>query len=89
MASQMTKLNMFKLDSQFFNGVVVHRTSWEREHKLGTGGFGTVYRERNQQTGRFRAVKILSKIQLNVRELEALIELQDVSPVMAILCCQS
>lgn len=98
MASRITKVDQYKLDCHFLDDAVVHTTAvvsgvrmsvgattWKREHKLGTGGFGTVYREREQQTGQFRAVKILSKIQLNVRELEALIELQDVSPLMAIL----
>lgn len=95
MASQNTRVNDYKLNCRFLDGAVVHsttidsaglvvwRTTWEREHKLGTGGFGTVWREREERTGKFRAVKIISKIQLNVRELEALIELQDVSPLMA------
>lgn len=95
MASRVTKIDQYKLDSRFLDNAVVHTTSivsgvrkmvpattWNRENKLGTGGFGTVWREREQQTGQFRAVKILSKIQLNVRELEALIELQDVSRLM-------
>lgn len=89
MTSQMTKVDQYKLDSDFLDGSVVHTTTWKREHKLGSGGFGTVWREREQRTGRFRAVKILSKIQLNIQELEALIQLQDVSVLTAILCCLS
>lgn len=92
MASQITKVDQYKLDSRFLDDTVVHTTilvsgermrvremTWKREKKLGAGGFGTVWREKEQLTGRFRAVKVVSKIQLNVRELEALIELQDVS----------
>lgn len=55
------------------------RTSWKREKELGSGAFGVVWREREQGSGQLRAVKIVSKIQLNVREVEALVELQDVS----------
>lgn len=89
MTSQISKVDQYKLDSQFINGAVVHsNTTWNREHKLGTGGFGTVWRERDQRTGRLRAVKVVAKINLNVRELEALIELQDVSPLMAMPSCQ-
>lgn len=89
MTSQMTKVDQYKLDSSFLDGSVVHTTTWKTEQKLGSGGFGTVWRQREQRTGRFRAVKVLSKIQLNIRELEALIQLQDVSPLTAILCCPS
>lgn len=86
MSSPITKVDQYKLDSQFLDDTIIHTTvlvsgermtvrgmTWKREQKLGTGGFGTVYREREQRTGRFRAVKIVSKLQLNVRELEAMI----------------
>lgn len=102
MASRITRVDHYKLDSRFLDDAVAHTTSlvsgvrmsvsattWKREHKLGTGGFGTVWRESEKRTGQFRAVKVLSKIHLNPRELEALIELQHVSPLIAILYCQS
>lgn len=95
MASRITMVDQYKLDSRFLGDAIVHpaihvpghqvphATTWKREHKLGTGGFGTVWREREQKTGQFRAVKILARINLNTRELEALVQLQDVSPLMA------
>lgn len=92
MASRSSIIDQYRLDSKFLDGCVVHTTSlvsgkpvtvpattWVRETKLGAGGFGTVWREREKGTGQLRAVKIISKLQLNVREVEALIQLQDVS----------
>lgn len=91
MASLVTRINQYYLNTEFLDGAVVHgnKTTWRREHKLGAGGYGTVWREREERTGRLRAVKILSKIQLNVRELEALIQLQDVSPLMVKVVCKA
>lgn len=92
MDSRTAKINQYMLDSNFLDdSTVVHSTnlvagvrvavpptSWKREEKLGAGGFGTVWREVEQGTGQVRAVKVISKLQLNVREVEALIDLQDV-----------
>lgn len=90
-------IDQYKLDSEFHDDSVTHTTSlvsgkpvtvpatvWVRETKLGAGGFGTVWREREKGTGQLRAVKVISKLQLNVREVEALIQLQDVSPSPAV-----
>lgn len=93
MASRVTRINGYKLDSLFpddssvihtnslISGkrVTVPPTTWKREDKLGVGAFGTVWRERERKTGQLRAVKVVSKRELNVWELEVLIDLQDVS----------
>lgn len=87
-----SKIDQYKLDAKFSAGTITHTkrlqdgqridtpgTTWTREKKLGAGGFGTVWRERHAPTGELRAVKVLSKLQLNVREVEALVDLQDVN----------
>lgn len=53
------------------------QTVWETEDRLGSGPFGVVWRQR-ANTGLVRAVKVMSKEQLNIQEVEALVELQDV-----------
>lgn len=93
MASRTSKLLGYKLDSDFDDdgSTVVHTTygtgsesaapvftTWRREERLGAGAFGVVWRQREEITGQLRAVKVVSKLQLNIRELEALVELQDV-----------
>lgn len=59
------------------------KATWTREKKLGSGAFGVVWLEKElggtESTGaEFRAVKIVSKEHLNVREVDVLTELQDV-----------
>lgn len=64
---------------------VVVKTRWTREKELGSGAFGIVWREREKESKELRAVKIIPKRLLNLREVEALTELQDVggpSPLM-------
>lgn len=91
MASATEKLLQYKFDSAFYEDgeIVVHETfasttpvfdTWRTEEKLGAGAFGVVWRQKEITTGQLRAVKTISKLQLNVRELEALVELQDVRP---------
>lgn len=85
------KLNQYKLDAVFHGDLVFHttalvagkvvsvpRTAWRRGVRLGAGASGVVWREMEHGSGQLRAVKVVSKLQLNVRELEALVELQDV-----------
>lgn len=91
MDSGKTTLYEYKLDSVFYEdgNTVVHArdaqlglpaiATWRTEGKLGSGAFGVVWRQREEGSGQLRAVKTVSKQQLNVRELEALVELQDVS----------
>lgn len=87
------KLDLYKLDSAFDGDTVVHTTvlhpgprmaakvtTWKREKKLGAGAFGVVWREKEQGSGELRAVKVISRLQLNIREVQALVELQDVTP---------
>lgn len=59
------------------------KTKWTREKELGSGAFGIVWKEREGISKELRAVKIIPKRLLNIREVEALAELQDVglSPV--------
>lgn len=54
------------------------KTRWTREKELGSGAFGVVWSEMEETTKELRAVKIIPKRMLNVREVEALAELQDV-----------
>lgn len=56
-----------------------HVATWRTEAKLGVGAFGEVWRQREVGSGQLRAVKTIAKRDFNVRELEALVELQDVS----------
>lgn len=89
MASATEKLLQYKFDSAFYEDgdIVVNKTfastvpvfyTWSTDEKLGAGAFGVVWRQKEITTGDLRAVKTISKLQLNVRELEALVELQDV-----------
>lgn len=91
MTSITEKIDRYRLDSVFDGGSVLHKTrllpgprmvaletSWTRDKKLGCGAFGVVWREKEDWTGELRAVKVISKLQLNVREVEALVAVQDV-----------
>lgn len=91
-------LNRFKLNASFNGKTVTHvtqksdleakqrrvevKTVWKTEDRLGAGAFGVVWRQR-AESGKLRAVKIIPKSQLNIQEVEALIELQDVCPAPA------
>lgn len=55
------------------------KTKWTREKELGSGAFGVVWREIEETSRELRAVKIIPKQLLNVREVEALAEVRDVS----------
>lgn len=92
MSSVILRVGQYKLDAEFGDGTVVHTTrlvgaqciaspptTWKRGKTLGAGGFGVVWLDKEEGTGELRAVKVLAKVQLNVREVEAMIELQDVS----------
>lgn len=59
------------------------KTKWTREKELGSGAFGVVWKEREEKSKELRAVKIILRRLINVREVEALAELQNVgrSPV--------
>lgn len=87
-----SKVDQYKLDYESGDGTITHtkriqdgqrvdtpKTTWTRERKLGAGGFGTVWCERHVPSGELRAVKDLSKLALNIREVEALVELKDVN----------
>lgn len=84
-------MHQYKLNSDFpeSGNTVVHKPSstdpesgvhvtqiWHTEEKLGSGAFGVVWRQREESSGQLRAVKIVYKLQFNLRELEALVEVQ-------------
>lgn len=87
------RLNRYKLNASFIGKTVTHitrksnleakqrrievQTVWNTEDRLGAGAFGVVWRQR-ADTGQVRAVKVISGAHLNIQEVEALIELQDV-----------
>lgn len=88
MTSKSSILNSYKLDSVFDEESVVHtitrsgkevKTRWIREVELGSGAFGVVWREREEASKELRALKIISKRDVNIREVEAMIALQGVS----------
>lgn len=89
MASATEKLLQYKFDCAFYEDgeIVVHNPFgssipvfdiWRTDEKLGAGAFGVVWRQKEITSGQLRAVKTISKLQLNARELEAMVELQDV-----------
>jgi hypothetical protein len=96
MASKTTTFDRYKLDTDFDGDTIFHKsftsdlqarqrrvtvnTTWKKEKMLGAGAFGVVWRQRQIGVGKLRAVKIIPKQHLVVREVEALIELRDVSP---------
>lgn len=68
-----------KSDLRLRQRKVVVKTTWTREKLLGSGAFGVVWREKEMGgVGELRAVKIVSKLHLNVREVDVLAGLQDV-----------
>lgn len=72
-----------KSDTRLRQRKVPIKTTWVRETVLGHGAFGVVWREREKAGvgltgGELRAVKIVSKQHINVREVDVLTELQDV-----------
>lgn len=52
-------------------------TVWKTEDRIGAGAFGVVWRQK-ANTGKLRAVKVIARDKLNLHEVEALIDLQDV-----------
>lgn len=94
MSSNSSRLDRYKLRSEFTENSVTHRTiesnlgtrqrrikvltTWVHERKLGSGAFGEVWLQREKISGNLRAVKAISKTQLRTHELDALIDLQDV-----------
>lgn len=79
-----------KSDLRLGQRKVVVKTTWTREKLLGSGAFGVVWREKEKggvsTGGEFRAVKIVSKQHLNVREVDVLAGLQDVRTPSAPFC---
>lgn len=74
MTAQAPKLDNYKLETEFYDGYVVHTTSewelatkrrkqstWKSERKIGAGAFGGVWLEREKERGRLRAVKKLPR----------------------------
>lgn len=84
-------LDRYKLDSFFGRDTVVHTTGlmfgqrirettrWTRQRMLGAGAFGKVRSEKERGTNQLRAVKVIYKILFDAQELEASVQLQDVS----------
>lgn len=86
-------LGRHKLNASFDGSTVTHitresnlearqrllevKTVWTMDKRIGAGAFGVVWRQK-ADTGKLRAVKIISRDKLNVQEVEALIDLQDV-----------
>lgn len=104
MASTITpRLRSYKLNATFSGKTVSHvtlksdlessrrrievKTLWNTEDRLGAGRFGVVWRQR-ADNGQVRAVKVISKAQLKIQEVEAMIELRDVR-LMLILNSES
>lgn len=94
MAIPISKLDRFKLETEFKDGYVVHTTydweystkgpkkssTWEEVKQIGSGAFGSVWLEKSTG-GQLRAVKRLQRDSLVgfSQELLALVTLTDVS----------
>lgn len=94
MTSRPPHYNRYKIESEFGTDAVTHHTfktdlrtgqrrvkvetTWVRERKLGTGTFGEVYLEQEQESGELRAVKVISRAHVKIQEVESLIDLRDV-----------
>lgn len=96
MSVPISKLDNFKMETEFHVGYVVNttvgwdlstkktiHTKWTRQGKLGSGGFGSVWLEKNEEGGQLRAVKKLQRVDVAemafTNELVALITLADAS----------
>lgn len=88
MSSHTTRLDQYKLHSEFTENAVTHRTiesdpvvhtTWLHERTLGAGGFGEVFLQREKGSGQLRAVKVITQHLMKVNEIDAMIDLQDVS----------
>lgn len=93
--TSIAKFARYKLNTVFDGDIVIHTTTkpdlrtgrrnveittrWRRGNKIASGGYGAVWREKDEESGELRAVKIVLKQKLNHRELDALAEVQDVS----------
>lgn len=69
----------YKSDLRTRQRKVEVKTRWRREEEMGSGAFGVVWRESaGEESGELRAVKIIPKRLLNLPEVDALVEVQDV-----------
>lgn len=100
MTSNTARLDRYKLQSELTDDGVTHctiqsdlgtgsrrievRTTWRQERRLGAGGFGEVFLQRETGSGELRAVKEITRKLVNVREMDALIDLQDVRMTLGI-----
>lgn len=75
MSVPISKLDHFKMETEFGAGYVVNatidwnlsakktqHTKWTQQKKLGSGAFGTVWLEKNETEGQLRAVKRLQRV---------------------------
>lgn len=92
------KFNEYKLETKFYDGYLVHKTfkwkhwsssrsweesTWKRRGRIGSGNFGTVWLEEEEERGELRAVKMIPRNPLQEagqsHELLALVKLKEVS----------
>lgn len=101
MSSSTARLDRYKLESKLTDTSVTHRTiqsdlssgsrrtevmtTWVHDRKLGAGAFGEVSLQREILSGQLRAVKVVAQHQVRVHEMDALIDLQDVSRTLSAL----
>lgn len=97
MAVPTSTIDHFKVETTFGDGYVIHTTyewefstrgpkqssTWEEVRRIGSGAFGSVWLEKEQDGGQLRAVKRLQRASLPrvefSREIQALIAVGDVS----------
>lgn len=87
MASRTTNLDRYKLDTVFHESTIVHKSSlagvrdktWRRIREIGTGSFGSVWLEKEDESEQLRAVKILSKVSIKTSEIEIMAAMKEVS----------
>lgn len=75
MATSISKLDNFKLETRFDEGYVENKTyewqysvkratgikRWKRVRMIGAGGFGSVWLEQEKSGGELRAVKVIQR----------------------------
>lgn len=81
MASGTTpQLARYKLETHFDGTTYTQivKTVWRNEKVLGSGNFGVVWRQIEEQSRELRAVKVIPKAQSRTQELSTLASLRDV-----------
>lgn len=96
MASNAVDINKYRLDARFQSGSVIHqkretkgrrfREKWTNEKKLGEGGQGYVYLQREGISNKLRAVKKLHTEYFDSNGLDVKQELRNMARLRNVSC---